>query len=772
MAGNLLLLADNDAYAQLNRYGHLAEPLLINAALDRLLTAVESKEPRIVRCAPDALHPDTPAVDDVLGRRGRAEVFNALQGSLIVYLAVIENATDLIPDEETLAGESGTSTAKVAHQRRSLEEHVHWYERFRDELRLCARDREDHFRHALILICGDNPPASELAHFNRLVAGEGDQKLFDIAYVMQEELEPGPGSYFNSCHVWPLAVGRLAVKLLHDPFEQPARKTQARAWRCLELAPAIDDDVRRKVTDRQFERLRQTLLEDPVAHDGIDATNFKEQFKPVPVAASGVELSRQQDENVEGWLDFNVREVIAVADDHQQWQAVLSKAGGEFSSRLSDHLLKESAAWSEIRRVWSAVHADPRHIREVLEQDPVPAAALSEQYNEITKRWQGIMARDSDRRERLAAAEEAGTVFEAAQGGFLSFSERMIVVGVITLLIGYVSLQLLATWTGPIAAMAGAAGAFLAAFVTWDREQAAGQRARESFDDLVKDVDQAMQDRHDDCQSSVRSADLFWQQLRSNAAAVRLRQLLRRLQNILDHEGRFKQKPLDMDDDKAPADSTQAASQPQFQDSQARRQRGRYLQRSIIEQKVDLQELSKNEQIAAIDQLVDKRLIEFRDDIWSAFCQESDPQRAGNLPACDLIPMLRDFVERFEHDLLGMLHRQAIQRIDGQGCEQWVSGMRSTLEYKSYFELMSCRILSHQTEASRYRAQLFLRDDFQHRELTSQLGGALVAEPVVISSLLSSLPTVGLLFHEMPVQFDAGPDGRIQVVEYRRRDEG
>ena len=42
------------------------------------------------------------------------------------------------------------------------------------------------------------------------------KKLFDLCYCMFDELEPGPKAYFNGCYVWPIAVARLLVKLLHE----------------------------------------------------------------------------------------------------------------------------------------------------------------------------------------------------------------------------------------------------------------------------------------------------------------------------------------------------------------------------------------------------------------------------------------------------------------------------------------------------------------------------------------------------------------------------
>jgi hypothetical protein len=240
---------------------------------------------------------------------------------------------------------------------------------------------------------------------------------------------------------------------------------------------------------------------------------------------------------------------------------------------------------------------------------------------------------------------------------------------------------------------------------------------------------------------------------------------------IFDHELRCETDAIDVHMDDSPAHVATPTRDPIYQDKLARHQRARFLDQTILRQDVEMEELGPAEDALEMDELVDRSIAMFRDELWSEFCRRHDDENSGNLPACELIPMLRTHVERFESDLLAIVHRHVIARLGDCGCDQWADEIRRIIEYQSYFELMSCRVLSHQTEEERFRPRLYLRADYQRKQLMTQLGSGQVAHPPVISETLKRLPVVGLLFHEMPIRFAAGPRGRIAVTEFTNHDE-
>ncbi len=801
MPGKLLLLTSDAVYRPLRRFGRLPDALLRNPPIDDLLDAIERPTPvgntGLVHCDPDALL-GLNGQRDVLGPRGRSEVFNALLNDTICYVATVgasptppvvdqvASDDDESPDEaaanEPVDNEAPPDAAEpedAPEVPRSLTEHAAYYAQVRREIDERARDRSDHFRHVLILICHDNPANDDLDALNALIAAEGDDKLFDLAYVILDELEPGRNAYFNGEFVWPIAVGRLLVKLLHDDFKQPRKRTAARAWRAFELAPGIELPVKQKLCDRQFKRLREALIDPADLQFAADVSRFR-----APSADAGVRLSEPQREANEDalqqtWLDINPHDRLDEAEDAELWEPQLVKAGDAFSRELSSAVLdNDPPARREVARIWSAVHADPRQVNAALDSFRTDdGKAIDERYEQVRGHWQRIVDLDQQRLAHMEDARRCADTLTQAQGGFMGLGERLIATGVVIMAVGYLTMQILPGYVMPIlVALGGAFAAFMAGFVTWDFEQRAGRRGRDAIDETARDIEARMRDRHEACQSAVRSAHVFWQQLRADAASDRLKRLLRRLQAILDHALRVDADLFSIEeDDDAPQTSPEQAAQlahdPAYHEKIARRQRRRFVDKTVLEQPVDVKDLTEETSAHLIDERVDEHIGRFRDELWTAFCREHDPKQAGRLPARLLIPMLEQFAESFEADLLSIVHRLAIERISGRGTDEWVAQVRAIIEYQAYYELMSCRVLSHQTDHARFKPVLYVRADFPRDTLAQQLGGAGVAQPAITSPLLEHMPTVALMFQEMPVRFGPGERGRVVVKEYDERDE-
>ena len=124
----------------------------------------------------------------------------------------------------------------------------------------CAKARDVAVRHVLVLICRDKVGAGEWESFQRLVAASGEDKLFDLAYVMLHELEPGhkPDAevalLLNSQHVWTLAVGDLLLNMLHDAAPTTQATTASFAWRSYQLVPEISAAEEQGLFVEQLER--------------------------------------------------------------------------------------------------------------------------------------------------------------------------------------------------------------------------------------------------------------------------------------------------------------------------------------------------------------------------------------------------------------------------------------------------------------------------------------------------------------------------------------
>ena len=95
------------------------------------------------------------------------------------------------------------------------------------------------------------------------------------------------------------------------------------------------------------------------------------------------------------------------------------------------------------------------------------------------------------------------------------------------------------------------------------------------------------------------------------------------------------------------------------------------------------------------------------------------------------------------------------------------------LESRSYFELMSCRLLAHQTadDCDRPLPRLFVRKDLDHAQVMQALSGSQVQDPAQVSPLLTEMSSLAFLFQEMPVQFEIGADGHVAVAPYRKNDQ-
>lgn len=778
MSGRMLLVADDASFAKLRAHSDLPSRWLIDTRPETAVEQAEGRPPRILRCRHKLILPvEDGAQNSPLDTSDRAEFINSFLDATICYLAVVGS----VGGEPAEDGEEAAQSVCP----RSLLEHVTWYHRFRGEVRALAKAREIHVRHVLVLVCCDEVNTEDFAHFDRLVAGSSDAKLFDAAYVMLHELEPGrkvdaEGALLLSAeHVWPMAVGDLLLKLLHDE-EQPQREpTRTFAWRSYELVPEIPGAQQQELFAEQFDRLYFGLTD--VANGGRswDVGPFT-SFKPRSGKVQKPQLHAPdagRNPLRRSWLAYSAVERLDETRAVGRWENGLSEAGDAVARELSRMAVgEEPAAGSEVGKIWQAVHGNPHAVYAALgDREVMNGRALGDEFETISEHWDKIRAAEQCCEDLVQEAEACAEHFTQAQNGHLNWLYRIIVLGVVTLAVGYLSMAVFEPLAGMgrafWVAMAGAVGAMIAAMYSFDRERAAGRRAQETFEDQLQRIDRAVIDRHEACQAAVEHADVLCQQTRAAGAARRLRQLLRRVQSMLDHELRPRmeghgsdavgvERLLSVED---PAEKGLVAAQ---------RQRLRYAQATRLGQVVDLEDLQAVRQDDEIRKFVDDQVATFRDDVWMNFCLQHDRGRAGHLPARQLIPILRAFRDEFQKSLTAKIRELAIRRFRPKDLSNWGKRLRDALELQPYFELMSCRMLSHQTadKLSRPWPRLYVRKDFDATQLSLALDGSQIQDEPEASPLLVELPMLGLLFQEMPVQFETDADGKVIVAAYREKE--
>jgi hypothetical protein len=272
---------------------------------------------------------------------------------------------------------------------------------------------------------------------------------------------------------------------------------------------------------------------------------------------------------------------------------------------------------------------------------------------------------------------------------------------------------------------------------------------------MLKEVDGLTRARHEKCQTALVRATSFWERLRSRSSASRLRQLLARVQVILDRE---LQPEIPQVEDAEPEELEESRLAGDAErDLRRRRQRARFLAKTSLRHAVELDSLEPNKirEIAGIGQMIRDCQEQFIQDVWRRTCLETDKGRLGKIPARVLIPRIRDFQERFRAALVAEVHRHLIEQMRGKGVDLWSSQI-ARLQNEPLYYYLSCPV--SEGGAGGMHSVLFLRSDFQAESLTQQ-----ASEVAVVSSKqLSSLPIVGLLFQECPVGF-ASENGLIKV---------
>lgn len=762
MTGRLLLIASDDDYQELAAYGGLPGSLLKAATRENLIEQLEAEPPWIVQCPREAF---TASGDGAAAQRDAARVFNNLIDRAVCYLAVV-GGEDLPSDPES-------ASAAEANTKSSLADHAAWYRRFRQEMHRLDPVRAMHVRHVLVLVSVGPLGATALQALEQLVTGAADDKLFDLAYVMLDELEPGAaaGNLFYAVDAWPAAVGNLLLKLLHDRLRPSTGKTLTMAWRSFRLVPELVADEPGSLERDLYGQVVAQLIGDVTPDRGWEPHRLSKIGSPS--RADSRDALRRPDDDGDltrlPWHEYPVdRRTDEIISD-ERWEQRLVDAGRQLAGDLSGVALEQDPpAGQEIGKVWRSVHQHPRYVyAAAANRELLRGPELGDQFAEIARRWSTALRRNADRHDLIDNACQCADDLQQSQMGYLPLWPKVAIASGVSLVLLLLAITctggLLMNWSvATTAIVASIAGAMGAAFASHYLEQRAGERARRDLEDQFREVDHQIIQRHEACRAAVLSAHEFWQHAQVRAAAERLKSTIGRVKAILDAELRESAARRKI---ASAADKEAGGEKDNVRHTPDEVHRLRYLDRMRLSRSIDAEVLADNDD--QLTQLVQHETQRFLQQLWLPFCERHDTLRTGHLPARALIPALRRFHASFHEAATAATAIIAMRRLTDEDMAAWGRQLHQLLVYQEYFELASCRLLSRQTapEKDRPLPTLILRRGFDYGPLMVHLEASAVQRLDEDSTYLQQLPLIGLLHQELPVKFHAKND-RIRVATF------
>ncbi len=784
MPGKMLLIASDKHLQQLRGDADLAPSWWMPIVPDDPLQGIANPPPWI-RCGPHGLL----SADSELDARDRAELIGSLEDGTVCYLVVMDQSCYEEPaaragnEKGRRRGESpGQQAGSLPDAPRTFAEQIAWYRRFRDEIQRLARSRAGHLRHVLILVCHHDPPNDLLQDFQRLVAGDGQDRLFDLSYVMLEELEPGsgPDSRFYAEYVWSDCLTGLLLKLLTEDHRSGQGATRVYAWRSYLLVPDLDAGQSGRFSATWFDQLRQRLFGDTSSEPAWQPERLN-RFQPPsrPVERTALTAPNDGGYAAGSWLDTSAPDQLTRVQDARRWEDRLEAVGRDAGILLGQRTIgEELPSHQESEVVWRTIHQDPRLVDAALcNRDLLRGPALADHFEAIAQGWEAILETDRQRDGLIREAQVCAEHLEQAKDAYVGLVWRLAAVVAVTLFVGYLAMSLSwwVTQDGTAAAavaLAAALGALLTGLFTLDREQAAGQRAKRAMDQQFQAIDRKMLERHEHCQDAVARAHEFWHSLRCRAATGRLRHALQRVQHILEREVQYSPAAsTDSGGSAAPNTQANGPDSPAGPAAEARgmRQRQFYRRANRILQPARVADLQRDDSEKRFEEFVDEQADRFRAELWRPLCSRWDGlAAAGNLPAQSLVPALRQFRAHFQAELLNWMRFSIMRDIRPDDLRQWGGQIRQILEYQQFFELVSMRLAGHQTasDAARPEPVLRVRPGVPLAGLRSAVDSPRFPRECEICGHLQDLPLAGFLFQQFPVQFGAGDEGRIVPAPY------
>jgi hypothetical protein len=772
MSRRIFLLSDDAAFRQLRAAG-MSDEILIDGEQAGIGDVASTGDFVIVRRDPAVLIPQTQTDEDVdaepqLDVEHRDELFASLLGSVVCHLVVLENEPGQVKTgQDAVVLKNGTS---INHLKK-------WYKAFQRQVARRVEYRQHEYKHVLILVAADDIPNKHLAALQAVLQGENGKRTIDICYVMLRRLNWASRHVCHSRYVWPLSVSRLLTYLLATNeevgvTENHGGETTTVAWRGMDLVPEIPASLLEDHCARRMREAYETIFEEREGSPHFDTKAFepdehlpKEQLKEQPLAA------------YDSWYTYRCASAVANLAKPQRWTAQLIENGRQFSARLGGRVVADDAeSWKEVGRCWRNVHDTPAFLSVALSH---PQVAKGPDVDSEMKQLVDDFGELSDLlRSREAAidnAEQCAIVLEEAQRGFVNPVIRLILAASAAMFVFYAAVMLFYHLLSPISAegfagplksvevwtvalmvaAAGVAGAALAALVPLYLEHRAGTKAVETFrNDLLTEIDRQTIKRDWACQQLLSNGYVFWMRARAASAMRRLTMLLKRVHTMVQRELLTRnpvELPADAYDDFAELEHSGAPRQIH----QRQQQQQEYAEQTRISYETDA--FCPDEK--ALDSLVKSRVSAFVDG-WRDLSRKHDRAAAGNLPARVWVHMLRDFRDRFLAVISDELYRQAVVQLTADRHGDWTSKLRDVIN-QDYDYYLSCPVTAAEVEQESRQTRLLLRPELEP-DLGTGLQGITIDKP----EMMQTLPVLGLLFDQVPIQLGEGEDGMIRATVY------
>lgn len=623
--------------------------------------------------------------------------------------------------------------------------------------------------------------------------------------------------------LWPVLAGRLLLRLLiahasdgNDDVLQPG----IHLWRSSEFLfdyPVAEmSGMLTRALDEAYARL---CAETDAAASGDPAktgpTMRNEDAKPFPGLATALTefgcnpaprvvdwreslfaalafwRKRKNAKEPGGNIDWHVYPAVAEAkdrtdDDERRWGGRLAKAQAGFAA-METALFREGypemGSFSP-SHVFPFVASDPRNVavqrRSVDAENPGDTTSEAEVY----RKWKEVIAAEKRRQEAKVKLRRAADELSLAQAHYVTSPYGMLVAVAVSMLCGCSLFRALWSLGGngalPVAmwfSALSATGAFVAWGIVSFLHRRAGREAADRFADLADDVDEKMDARHGAAVSTVRAAEARHRRTLRFDAWFALHRLLDRVWRILSRE---LQSPT-LSAFYRTTDDGDAEDAPDAAETETRRQRGVYLERTQFRESLGANSFAPGRRThsdAVLSEMLEQTGPDSFHAYWKRTCDSVDARHLGNLPAHVLVPAIRDWLGDL-CDRLSAAQKTDLLEARGADGEPLLPAGFEQIRQDDGYALASAHVDAPHVDMGRSSEQVFVFDETSGvRGMKATIGvlnrartliaGAFDNIPVIATSVLNGLPQVAFYFQDIRLfGFGRENDDRLKFLSRR-----
>lgn len=588
-----------------------------------------------------------------------------------------------------------------------------------------------------------------------------DSPLIDAVFVMTEILEPRERFAPAARDVWPIAVGRLLLHLMHSPPPKCVGRSPMYAWRMMILPPQAD-----RALEQSLQQLSRSLMES--IHERV----FKQPVPPKSPIDCEVDTSTRalrshvplaaQSETY--WTEMDVPTSFRKRLDDKRWQAV--------AANLASQIVKEHAAANQAflerlvqyrRSQWQAVHENPSFLRRLaLRKDVTPDPSneddpLGESETGATRK---MFVNQQKRDLAIVDAATCATEFELAQQGRVGTLYRLWPCIAVTMAVGYPVLWITygifgSIMTPVLCGIATIAATVLAAWYSAESENRAGARARQDLVELLDSADREIERYYLAAAQRMRGSTRVYAKLRAEHLDTHLRELALHGQSVISviHHDQLATKMTS--GGSASGSSTHAAAQG---GSDA------LFYREQLSLPLPFHLTMPAEGMTTLKPLVEAQADRFLVQVWAAAMGRFDKLLAGNIAYEALVSEWEQFQATLGPLLVTFICRQQFENATSETMLEWGNELSRLQQLESELGLLSCHIPSRATNHQRIHpaAQLVLQNGFETIAATPSLPHTELVHIDSELEILELLPWLGYWFQAIEVTMVV-MDGRLAV---------